>query len=235
MKTMLTRKIIFTVSIILLAVVMLIFTGVVSVRLYVNQYIEDNYQRRVSVWQETAKNIPDDSIVFIGDSHTEYFALDEYFTGFPVINRGIYGDTTYGVLNRLEESVFNLNPSVIFLLIGVNDIKKTRDTNEKIAENIKEITLQLRRTFPETKIYVQSLYPVNQRPFDTYKISGKRISEINVLLQSFCLNEDITYIDMLSHLIDETGQLQEEFTIEGLHLNSIGYRFVSEILHQYIN
>ena len=234
MKTMLNRKIILRTSIIFLAIFTLFCTGLVSIRLYVDQFIKDNYQRRVAVWQETAKNIPQDCIIFIGDSHTEYFMLDEYFPGLPVINRGIYGDTTYGVLNRLDKSVFNLKPKIVFLLIGVNDTKKTKGGNEKIVENIKDIVLQLRNVFPESKIYVQSLYPVNQGSFDAYKICNKRILDINVLLQSFCLNENIAYIDMFSQLVDETGRLREDFTFDGLHLNSAGYRFVADILYPYL-
>jgi lysophospholipase L1-like esterase len=116
----------------------------------------------------------------------------------------------------------------------VNDIKKTNDTNETIAKNIKEITRQIQNAFPETKIYLQSLYPVNQGTFDAYKISRKRISEINTLLHSYCINTNITYIDMFSRLIDETGRLRKEFTIEGLHLNATGYKFVAEILRPYV-
>jgi lysophospholipase L1-like esterase len=193
--------------------------------MYVNQYIKDNYHRRITVWQETAASIPNGSIVFIGDSHTEYFALDEYFAGFQVYNRGIYGDTSYGVIKRLGESVFNLKPSKVFLLIGANDINKTNDSNETIVKNIEEIIRQLRNVFPDTKIYVQSLYPVNpngknSNRIDIFKLNNKRICAINVLLESFCLNEGITYIDMFSQLTDKYGQLRETFTIEGLHLNA---------------
>jgi lysophospholipase L1-like esterase len=232
-------KIIFAVSTILLVIVVLCCTGCIGVRIYVNKFIKDNYNRRVSVWQETVVNIPDGSIVFIGDSHTEYYALDEYFPEYPVINRGIYGDTTYGVKKRLDESVFSLNPSKVFLLIGANDINKTSDTNEVIAGNIREIITQIKDAVPETKIYLQSLYPVNRNGknsnrIDIYKLNNKRISTINLLLESLCHDESIVYIDMFSPLTDDNGQLREDFTIEGLHLNAAGYGFVTEILRPYV-
>jgi len=238
MKTRKTKNILLAVMG-LLAVIVLCCTSCISVRLYVNQYIRDNYQRRVSVWHETANHFPDNGIVFIGDSHTEYFELHEYFPDFPVLNRGIYGDTTYGVKNRLDESAFMLKPSKVFLLIGANDINKTSDTNEIIVENIKDIVRQIKTVIPYTTIYVQSLYPVNRNGKNSnrisiYKLNNKRLAAINFLLETFCDSESIFYIDMFSQLIDEKGQLREEFSIEGLHLNEAGYRCVAEILRPYV-
>jgi len=226
-------------TIVLSSVIVLCCTSCISVRLYVNQYIRDNYQRRVSVWYETANHFPDNGIVFIGDSHTEYFELHEYFPDFPVLNRGIYGDTTYGVKKRLDESAFMLNPSKVFLLIGANDVNKTSDKNEVIVENIKDIVRQLKTVTPNTTVYVQSLYPVNRNGKNSsrisiFKLTNKRLSAINLLLESFCSSEGIIYIDMFSQLVDEKGQLREEFSIEGLHLNEAGYRFVAEVLRPYV-
>ncbi len=223
----------------LLAVIVLCCTAYISIRLYVNQYIRDNYQRRVSIWQETAGHIPDNGIVFIGDSHTEYFELNEYFPGFPVFNRGIYGDTSYGVKKRLAESALKFNPSKVFLLIGANDVNKTNDTNEVIVDNIKDIVRQIKTAIPDTTVYVQSLYPVNRNGKNSslvsiFKLTNERLSAINLLLESFCNSEGIAYIDMFSQLIDEKGQLREDFSIEGLHLNEAGYRFVAEVLRPYV-
>jgi lysophospholipase L1-like esterase len=230
---------IYTSLIFLLTIIVLCCTGYISIIIYLNKFIRDNYNRRVTVWQETAVNIPDGSIVFVGDSHTEYYTLDEYFPEYPVINRGIYGDTTRGVKKRLNESVFTLNPSRVFLLIGANDINKTGDANDVIAKHIMEIVNQIKETVPETKIHLQSLYPVNRNGknsnrIDIYKLNNKRISEINMLLKSLCYDENIEYIDMYSLLTDVNGQLREDFTIEGLHLNAAGYKFVTEILRHYI-
>jgi len=234
-----TKKVFITIIIALSVAIVLCCTSCISIRLYVNQFIRDNYQRRVSVWEETANHIPDNGIVFIGDSHTEYFELNEYFPGFPVFNRGIYGDTTYGVKKRLDESAFMLNPSKVFLLIGANDVNKTNDKNGVIVENIKDIVRQLRRVIPNTTVYVQSLYPVNRNGKNSsrisiFKLTNERLSAINLLLESFCNSEGIVYIDMFSQLIDEKGQLREEFSIEGLHLNEAGYRFVAEVLRPYV-
>ncbi|MCL1919364.1 MAG: GDSL-type esterase/lipase family protein [Peptococcaceae bacterium] len=214
-------------------------TSYVSIRLYVNQYIKDNYERRVGMWQETATLVLDGGIVFLGDSLTEFFAIDEFFRDVTTYNRGIYGDTTYGVINRLDESVFNVNPSKVFLLIGANDVNKTKDSHETIAQNIQDIISTIKTNAPETIIYVQSLYPVNRdspksNPLEIGKLSNKRIVEINSLLASVCETEQVIYLDLFSHLVDDLGNLREEYTIEGLHLNAQGYKAVAELLRQHI-
>jgi lysophospholipase L1-like esterase len=219
-------------AIVVLPLALIISSALISVRLYVNQFIKDNYQRRVEIWQETAASIPPNSIVFVGDSHTEYFFLEEYFPGVPVFNRGIFGDTTYGLTERLDESVLKLYPAKAFLLIGVNDIVKTNDTNETIASNIIKIVRRIKTINPGTTIYVQSLYPA--RPNISYNLPNERIRAINVLLESYCNDEEIIYIDVHSKLIDTAGQLREEFTVDKVHLNAVGYRYVAEILRPYI-
>jgi len=232
------KKIILITAITLSSVIILGCTIFISIKTYINQYINDNYQRRTEIWRETANFIPGGGIVIIGDSHTEFFALEEYFPGFLILNRGIYGDTTYGVKKRLDDTVLNINPSKVFLLIGANDINKTNDKDEVIAGNIKEIARKIRNVIPNTKIYIQSLYPVNpdgknSSRLDIGKITNERVSSINLLLKDFCDAEGYIYIDMFSRLIDTNGQLREEYTIEGLHLNAAGYRFVAQALRPY--
>jgi lysophospholipase L1-like esterase len=239
MKVKPAREIAVIAAIILYAGFIVCGTAYCSIRMYVNQFIADNYRRRTTLWRETAKHIPPGGIVFAGDSHTEYFALDEYFPELPVINRGIYGDTTSGVINRLDESVLNLNPSKVFLLIGANDINKTRETDEGIVENIRTIVRKIRSNNQKAAIYVQSLYPVNpngknSKRIDIFKITNSRIASINRLLEALCRDENIVYIDMFTPLSDENGQLQEQYTIEGLHLSAAGYSFIAEILRPYV-
>ena len=63
-------------------------------------------------------------IVFLGDSITDFCDLDTYYPGLNAVNRGIAGDMTVGVLRRMEASVFALEPRLVVLLIGVNDLSR---------------------------------------------------------------------------------------------------------------
>lgn len=217
--------------------IMILLSGAfLGIKIYVNSFIEDNYNNRVNLWNETNKNIPSSSIVFLGDSITEYFMLNEFFPNKNVINRGIYGDTSKGALTRLDESIYSLNPSKVFLLIGTNDLDKTNDTPDIIGERIKNIVYKIKEKCPNTIIYIQSIYPVNKnmKSLDIGKRNNKDISSINTKLFNIANNKDIFYIDVYSQLIDKNGDLNIEYTLEGLHLSPKGYRKVHSILNKYI-
>ena len=233
-------KIIKIALLILLLAAIVFSIALTSIKMYVNATIKDRYANKVSYWKETNKLLPSGSIVFLGDSLTEEFILNEYFHEKYVLNRGIYGDTTTGVLGRMEESVYTLLPSKVFILIGTNDLDKTNDKPEIIAERIKKIVENIRKNTPNTIIYLQSVYPVNKtnnkkiKKIDIGKRNNINILKINKALKILCDNEKIIYVDTYSHLIDKNGNLSLEYTIEGLHLNPTGYKKVASILKPYL-
>jgi len=179
------------------------------------------------------------SIVFLGDSITDFFRVNEFFPGAYVINRGISGDTTDGVLNRLHESVYELSPSKVFLLIGTNDLGDKKPV-EYIAGNIKRIISEIKQNCPQTKIYLESVYPVSLSKDKKIKkfIVGNRnntdISRLNDMLKIIADEAEITYIDVYSHLVDESGNIKTEYTVEGLHLTIQGYSVVAGVLRPYV-
>jgi len=188
---------------------------------------------------ELSKVAKPGGIVFVGDSITDFFRLNEFFHGIYVINRGIGGDTTDGVLKRLNESVFALLPSKVFLLIGTNDIGENK-SDEHIIRNIREIIDRIREKCPETQIYLQSIYPVsrvNDKKINKYIVgrrTNERIRRINGELKKIAREKDIVYIDVFSHLTDENGNLKLEYTVEGLHLTIEGYRVCADVLRPYV-
>jgi len=174
-------------------------------------------------------------IVFLGDSITDFFRLNEFFHGVYVINRGIGGDTTDGVLKRLSESVFELSPSKVFILIGTNDIGENRSESH-IIRNIAEIIDRIRERCPKAKIYLQSIYPVSNakdKKINKYIVgrrNNEKIRRVNEGLKRLAEEKGIEYIDVHSHLTDDKGNLRLEYTVEGLHLTVSGYRACAEIL-----
>jgi len=198
------------------------------------------YKKQVdNAFLELSKVAKPGGIVFVGDSITDFFRLNEFFHGIYVINRGIGGDTTDGVLKRLNESVFALLPSKVFLLIGTNDIGENK-SDEHIIRNIREIIDMIREKCPETQIYLQSIYPVsrvNDKKINKYIVgrrTNERIRRINGELKKIAREKDIVYIDVFSHLTDENGNLKLEYTVEGLHLTIEGYRVCADVLRPYV-
>ena len=94
-------------------------------------------------------------IVFLGDSITDLCELDVYYEDLELklYNRGISGDTTVDLKNRLDVSAFEIEPSIIVLMIGTNDINWGRSTNA-IMETYEEIVSEIYNRLPNVKLYV---------------------------------------------------------------------------------
>ncbi len=198
------------------------------------------YQRKIdTVFFELNESSEPGGVVFLGDSITDFFRINEYFHGVYVINRGISGDTTDGVLFRLPESVYQLHPAKVFLMIGTNDLGENK-SEQDIVHNIGQIIAAIRANCPEAKIYLESIYPVSKirhikvRRVIVGKRTNEKICRINEKLERLAQENDIPYIDVYSHLVDETGNIRLEYTVEGLHLTAQGYRAVAEVLKPYV-
>ena len=157
-------------------------------------------------------------IVFLGDSLTDYVKFDELLPDLKIKNRGIAGDTTAGILNRLDE-VISLKPSKLFLLIGTNDIVFDRKPDE-IVKNIKKIIETFSEKSPDTAVFVQTLFPVNHK-FGDDRRPKETIIKINDGLEKLSAENKFTLIDTYS-LFSENDELPERYTIDGLHLNGSG-------------
>ena len=181
-----------------------------------------------------------EKIVFIGDSLTDFYPINEYFENINIINNGISGYTTADLLERLNEFVYEEKPSKVFLNIGINDMSKTEETQEEIFNNINLIISNIKKNCPETKIYLESLYPINNSNDQKIKQSAiesrnmKEINYINKKLKEKYKDSDVTYINVYNKLLDNNNLLKLTYTIEGLHLTNTGYNKVSEVLLPYI-
>ncbi|NLN51171.1 MAG: lysophospholipase [Acholeplasmataceae bacterium] len=194
--------------------------------------METHYNQRLKAFSFFNKYVKPEGIVFLGDSITEGFNVYEFFNGLNVYNRGISGDTTVGVLKRLEQSVFQLKPGIVVILIGTNDLALLTQSTKEVSERIKEIVKAIRAELKTVKIILQSIYPVN---YSVNKASvnlrtNTLIKEIN---QQLKIIKDITYLDIYSLLIDETGNLNKNYTDDGLHINNLGYEFIAKQLKKY--
>ncbi|MDE5548880.1 MAG: lysophospholipase [Clostridia bacterium] len=177
-------------------------------------------------------------IVFYGDSITEMCDTSLYYPEFDIINRGISGDTTSGMLERLQDNLLNIQPSTVVFLGGTNDIGKKIPTDQ-IAKNIESILSSIKEKCPNCKIIVQSVYPVNKhvRPHFLNQVNNRSndaVAELNSALVELCQRYDYTYVDVYSYLTDSDGNLNREYTRDGLHLIKKGYFKVAEIIKPYL-
>ncbi|WP_399628919.1 GDSL-type esterase/lipase family protein [Sporosarcina sp. SG10008] len=177
----------------------------------------DYYFTKKSIfYQSDAKNV---SKIFIGDSITDYGEFQEYFPNEVVLNRGIRNDVSKGVLNRIQE-VVNRNPKEAYLMIGVNDIRYSKG-----SKNFEKHITAIVKSFEgeNSKLIIQSILPVNNELFGN-EVSNKKVIQFNEVLQRIAEETGIEYIDLHSSFVDKNGQLDEKFTIDGIHLNGEGYK-----------
>lgn len=191
------------------------------------------WHQRVSLFEELPIHSGD--IVFVGNSITDGGEFAELFDNPNIKNRGISGDTVEGVLERINQ-VTKYSPSKIFLLIGINDVSHGESASTILSE-FKELIAKIHEESPETKLYIQSVMPVNMLSFNRYKnLNGKEdvILAINKGLPYLTSSGD-TYIDLWAYLADEDGNLLTEYTNDGLHLNGKGYKKWVEAIHPYVD
>lgn len=202
-----------------------------------------NIQKKEIIAAKNTVNYKRENIVLLGDSITDFYETDRYFKDLPVINSGTSGFQTKDILNLLKERVYIYNPTKVFLLIGTNDIAFTDLTNEELVANIEEIVIRIKKNRPNTKIYVESIYPVNGNTEDNDIVVGymvgkrenDRIKKVNNLIAEICKKQKVTYIDMYSLLIDEEGNLDLDYTVDGLHISDKGYEIITDKLMSYID
>ncbi|RZK50647.1 MAG: sialate O-acetylesterase [Pedobacter sp.] len=170
-------------------------------------------------------------IVFLGNSITAGTNWAKLLNLDNSINRGISGDITFGVLERLQE-VIDRKPSKVFILIGINDISRNIP-DALILRNYKTMISRIRRESPKTKIYFYTLLPVNAS-FEKYKNHYGKDEHI------LYLNEEIKnlkakrvkIIDLYPAFLDADHKLRADLTKDGLHLIPAGYEVWKQLLEK---
>jgi lysophospholipase L1-like esterase len=163
-------------------------------------------------------------IIMLGDSLTEQNDWTKSVkASADVRNRGISGDTSDGVRLRLAEITAS-RPRAVFLMIGTNDLYTENSPRTTVA-NISRIVDELRRENPQTKVFVQTLLPVNFEPSPNGKVVA-----INALLKLAASRSEFTLLDTNVYFTDRAGKLKAAYTDDGLHLNRKGYRIWSQLI-----
>lgn len=184
-------------------------------------------------------------IVFTGSSLMEMFPICEYCTndvwGKHVYNRGIGGFTTDDFLKNINPMLLDLEPSVVFINIGTNDIRSFEEDKgwmDHLLSNYDKILNIIKEKLPQTKVYVMAYYPSNANlPEQDEKTrawvstrSEDIMSMVNHEVRKLAEKTGYTYIDVNAGLTDENGDLKKEYTIEGVHMYAEAYRVVYENL-----
>ncbi|MDE6680730.1 MAG: GDSL family lipase [Muribaculaceae bacterium] len=179
--------------------------------------------------------ISSDDIVMLGNSITDGGEWVELLGRDNVKNRGISADVISGVEERLDQ-VTNGHPDKIFLLIGINDISHGHSAAE-LARRYERLLKRITTDSPDTKIYIQSVMPINNS-FGRYRnLAGKEkvVTQLNTLLKQLAPTYNAVWVDLWPALADSKGRLRSDFTNDGLHLTGKGYKAWAETIIPFID
>lgn len=193
-----------------------------------SSYRPASFQHKVRLFESYphVKN----AVVMLGNSLTAGVDWVELTGRKKVLNRGISGDISFGVLERLSE-VTARKPRKVFVLIGINDVSRNiPDT--LIIDNYRKLANRIQVESPATRIYFQTLLPVNNEftQFKNHYNKDEHIHHLNDEIRKLGTLKNVTVIDLHPHFTDNEGRLRKEYTMDGLHLNGAGYRQWSRLL-----
>jgi lysophospholipase L1-like esterase len=183
-------------------------------------FLPEYYPKRAAMFAE--EPVIPGRIIFLGNSITQIGDWKKLLNDSTVINRGIAGDITFGVLKRLDD-VIRRQPSKLFLLIGINDIGKDIP-DAVIADNIRKIIVRVQAESPSTKIYVQSILPLNPEVpnFPQHYDKQGHVLNTNNLIKKVTEDTHCTYVNIHDLFTDKQGRLDAKYTVDGLHLTPAG-------------
>ena len=170
-------------------------------------------------------------IIMLGNSITAECEWSELLENPNILNRGVIGDGTSDILNRLDD-VIAMKPKKIFLLIGVNDLLFLPLST--ITENYEKIVNQLLLETPNTNLYLESVLPVH----NDFRRNGMKNEDIDILnknIEQIAQKRGQVFINLNEKFKNTEGGLNPEYSLDGIHLNGKGYLLFKDVILPYIN
>lgn len=211
--------------------ILLIFLGIVCIfflaffvfqKFFPIKVVEEKKEKEKSLVEE--KKI-DDNYLFVGSFHTENMNMEDF--SFPFVKESSSSMTTSDILENMREKIYQYNPSVVVLELGLEDLLQGKDEDEVLSQ-IERIIKSIQENRPYAKIYVESLYPIGSEleNFDIdEKITSSYLSQFNEKLKDKTSSLQVEYIDLYSILVDNDS-LKSDYTSNGVILNDEGYSLV---------
>ena len=206
-----------------------------------NEYMVEKYRQL----NESAKK---GQILFVGSSLMEHFPINEILMSrgldIKIYNRGISGYTIPELLESMDEQIFDLEPSVIFINIGTNDISRPEETAEGFEADYRNVLSQIKERLPKTKVYVMAYYPVNielakkvvawPEAQQAAELRLQRLDKANAIAESLAKEMGYEFINVNDGLAGVDGQTLREYSTDGIHLWPKAYEIIFDNMSKYI-
>jgi lysophospholipase L1-like esterase len=156
-------------------------------------------------------------VAFLGDSLTDGYDIKKYYPQYLVSNRGIGGETTIGLEERMQVSLYDLKPKVAVMLIGANNM-------DTMFDNYESILLGFQENMPNTKIVLLSLTSMSGEWGKKNQLAAYNNVKIKMLAEKY----GYEYVDLYSALLNlDSGEIYPEYTTDGGHLTAEGYEVLT--------
>lgn len=187
-----------------------------------------SYQHRVELFKNLSAAARPGSIVFLGDSQIEQCEWRELFgDSLPIVNRGIVGDGSRGVFERIGP-ILESKPAKIVLWLGVNDLI----FGNSIEASIGQFGLLFEKMSGQN-VVVLSVLPVNSE-VRKIPVPNDDIRKMNEKLAELAAAQNWPFVNLNPRMADQNGRLKKEFTLDGIHLNGAGYAEIGAILTDFL-
>lgn len=186
------------------------------------QFMRAYYEAKIALYEdENQKYAPFEvDVAFLGDSLTDGYDLAHYYPQYVTANRGIGGDTTFGLYDRLRVSAYDLQPKVVVMLIGANNF-------DTMFENYEDIVKGLRENLPETKVVLLSLTSMSGEWGKNNQKAAYNNAKIKLVAEKY----GCAFVDLYTPLMNlATGEIFPEYTTDGGHLTAAGYQVFTDTL-----
>jgi lysophospholipase L1-like esterase len=181
----------------------------------------------------------EDRVVFLGDSITDIWNLAKSFPGKPYINRGIGGQTTPQMLIRYRPDVIALQPKVVVIVAGTNDIAGNTGPMSLAEIEANYASMAELARIHGVRVVLSSVTPVNdytERSKLFFPLrSPEQILELNRWMKNYCVQNGCVYLDYFSAMVDEKGLLKSDLAEDGLHPNDKGYAIMAPLAQKAID
>lgn len=175
-------------------------------------------------------------VVFIGDSITEGWLrfMPEMFDNQTYINRGVGGQTTPQMLSRFRQDVIALQPQIVVILAGTNDIAGNTPLKNLMTVAGHLFSMADLAHSHGIKVILCSVLPAADYPWRSGKDPDIKIPKLNSMIQNYCAENNFYYLDYFSAMTDGKNGLIESYCYDGVHPNKKGYLVMSEWLEKLI-
>lgn len=172
-----------------------------------------------------------DRIVFMGNSITEGWNNHnpEFFQDSAYINRGIGGQTTPQMLLRFRQDVLDLNPKVVVILAGINDIAgNTGTSTQKMIEDNIFSMAELAKSHG-IRVVLSSVLPAYDFPWAPGLEPSQKVIALNKSIKQYADSNNHVYLDYFTAMVDSRNGLMEIYTYDGVHPNTKGYEIMAPL------